>query len=331
MKKYEPPFEITNEILQYATSITEKLGSVNSFHSLSKQPVLRKQNRIKSIKSSCAIEANSLTFNQVHDLINGQKVIGPKRDIIEVQNAIEAYNEAFNKDPFSEIDLKFIHSVLTKDVIETSGKYRNGGEGVVDNYGNVIFLAPPGKMVPELMSNLLIWVKENFETINTLILSSIFHYEFVFIHPFEDGNGRTARLWQNLILSKWKPIFEYIPIESLIEKYQTEYYEAIAKSNENGNCTVFIAFMLKMIDLSLNDLIYETSMLVNNISIYTKKLLNVLIKNKWYSSNEMQKLLKLSDRGNFRKNYLEPAIKAGLIEIQYPDKPSSRVQRYRKI
>ena len=331
MEKYAPPFVITNEILEYVSSIMEKIGSISSFSNLSKFPMLRKQNRIKSIQSSCAIEANSLSLGQVEDVINGHKVVGPSKDILEIKNAIKAYDVAFDKNPFSEVDLKSVHLLMTKDVVKTPGKYRTGGEGVVDGNGNVIFIAPPGKMVSELMTNLLLWTKENFNVVNTLILSSVFHYEFVFIHPFGDGNGRMARLWQNLILSKWKPIFEFIPIESLIKKYQAEYYEAIAQSNKNGDSTVFITFMLKMIDLSITELISETSLTINNTNVYVNKLLKVLIQNKWYTSKEIQNLLKLSDRANFRKNYLDPAIKLGLIEMEFPDKPTSKIQRYKKI
>ena len=329
MEKYIPPFVITNEILNYVSSIMEKIGKISSFDNLSRFPILRKQNRIRSIQSSCAIEANSLTISQVEDVINDKIVIGPSKDIKEIKNAINAYDIAFDKNPFLEKDLKYIHSVMTKDLIELSGKYRTTGEGVIDNKGNLIFIAPPKEMVPTLMSNLINWAKENFNNISPLILSSIFHYEFVFIHPFSDGNGRMARLWQNLILSKWKPIFKYIPIESLIKKYQLEYYDAISKSNLNGDSTVFIEFMLKMIDLSLTDLINDASLEMDNSSIYVNKLLKVLTKNKWYTSKEMQSLLNLSDRVNFRKNYLNPAIELGLIEVEFKDKKTSKNQRYK--
>lgn len=329
MEKYIPPFVITNEILDYVSSIMEKIGKISSFDNLFRFPILRKQNRIRSIQSNCAIEANSLTINQVEDVINGKIVIGPSKDIIEIKNAIKAYEMAYDKNPFIENDLKYIHSIMTKDLIELSGKYRTTGEGVIDDKGNLIFLAPPKELVPILMSNLINWAKDNFDNINPLILSSIFHYEFVFIHPFSDGNGRMARLWQNLILSKWKPIFKYIPIESLIKKYQFEYYDAISKSNLNGDSTVFIEFMLKMIDLSLMDLIKNTSIEINNSSIYVNKLLKVLTKDKWYTSKEMQSLLHLSDRVNFRKNYLNPAIELGLIEVEFKDKKTSKKQRYK--
>ena len=331
MKKNVPPFVLTNEILELVSSIMENIGRISYFDNFSQFPILRKENRVKSIQSSCAIEANSLSFGQVEDVINGKKVIGPPKDIIEIKNAIKAYEIAFEKNPFDEKNLKYIHSIMTKDVMKTPGKYRTGGEGVIDGNGNVIFIAPPGRIVPELMFNLINWAKDNFTIINPLILSSVFHYEFVFIHPFIDGNGRMARLWQNLILSRWKPVFQFIPIESLIKKYQAEYYDAIAKSNKDGESTIFITFMLKMIDMSIKELLIETSSAIENDDRYVNKLLKKLVQNKWYTSKEILKLLNLSDRANFRKNYLNPAIRLGKVLIEFPDKPTSKNQRYKVV
>lgn len=331
MDKYTPPFVITNQILTSISSIMEKLGSINSFQNLPKLPTLRKQNRVRSIQSSCSIEANSLSFEQVADVINGHEVVGPQKDILEIKNAIKAYEAAFDKNPFSENDMRSIHFIMTEKLVETSGKYRTDGEGVIDGNGNVIFIAPPGNMVMELMSNLFDWAKENFNAINTLILSSVFHYEFVFIHPFSDGNGRMARLWQNVILSKWKPIFEYVTVESLIKKYQNEYYEAISQSNKSGDSTAFITFMLKMIDFSIDELLKNATLKFEDSSKYASKLLKVLKKDTWYTSKQMQKLLQLSDRSNFRNNYLVPAVKNGFVALEYPDKPTNKNQRYKKL
>lgn len=329
MEKYVPPFTITNEMLLYVSSIMENLGRINSLRNLSKFPVLRKQNRIKSIQGSCAIEANSITFDQIVDIINGHIVLGHKKDIIEVKNAIEAYDAAFKTDPFSERDLKAIHRLMTNQVIADSGFYRTGGEGVMDEDGNVVFIAPPGHMVYSLMDSLLNWSKDNFDAISPLILSSVFHYEFVFIHPFSDGNGRMARLWQNVILSKWKPIFEYIPIESMIEKYQSDYYEAISASHRKGESTVFVTFMLKMIDLSIVDVIKHTYSYESCGDERVASLLRVMRKSEWYSLKELQELLGLKDIKNFRKNYMSPALQSRYIVMEFPDKPTSRNQRYR--
>ena len=213
MKKYEPPFTITNIMLDRISSIMKKIGKLDNYKDLNKMPVLRRNNRIKSIHSSLAIEANSLSINQVKDIIDGKVVIGPKNEIQEVQNAYDAYLKMNEVNPFSIKDLKKIHGILTYLILEDSGNFRNGGEGVFDENGNCIFVCPPPEQVDILMNQLFNWMKTKKDEIHPLILSSIFHYEFVFIHPFKDGNGRTARLWQNVILLNWEPLFEYIPIE----------------------------------------------------------------------------------------------------------------------
>ena len=197
MKQYEPPFTITNIMLDRISSIMKKIGKLDNYKDLNKMPVLRRNNRIKSIHSSLAIEANSLSINQVKDIIDGKVVIGPKNEIQEVQNAYNAYLKMNEVNPFSIKDLKKIHGILTYLILEDSGNFRNGGEGVFDENGNCIFVGPPPEQVDILMNQLFNWMKTKKDEIHPLILSSIFHYEFVFIHPFKDGNGRTARLWQN--------------------------------------------------------------------------------------------------------------------------------------
>ena len=245
-----PPYTITDKMLEYVSNIMEKVGEINTYTNLNKMPELRKQNRIHSIHSSLAIENNQLSLFQVEYVINGKMVIGDKQDIQEVKNVYEAYNKISKIDPYSIEDLKKIHGIMTFLTVERNGKFRNHGEGVYDG-DKCIFMAPPGNMVPELMEQLFNWMKEAKDKVHPLILSSIFHYEFVFIHPFSDGNGRMARIWQTAILSKWKEIFEYVPIESLIKKYQEDYYTAINNCNNNGNSNEFIEFMLKMIDETL--------------------------------------------------------------------------------
>ncbi len=331
MEKYYPPFKITNEMLSLVASIMEKIGKVDSFNNLDKLPILRKQNRIKSIHSSCAIEANSLSFDQVQDVINGINVVGPQKDIIEVQNAIEAYKEIENINPFDEEELKRIHFIFGKNVVKNPGKYRSGNEGVSDENGNIVFVAPQPNLVPIHMSNLFSWIKKEFKTVNPLILSSVFHYEFVFIHPFSDGNGRTVRFWQNAILGKWKPIFYWLPIENKIQQYQEDYYKAISMSHLNGESTAFIVFMLKMIDQTFSDLLSDAFDYENSTSIYIKKLLESLKPYIWYTSNDILKALGLKSKEALRKNYLGPAIKKELIILEFPDKPTSKNQRYKLV
>ena len=229
-----PPYTITDKMLNLAATIMEKIGEANYFERLNRFPELRRKTRIKSIHSSLAIENNQLSLFQVEAVINGKAVIGEQKDIQEVKNAYKAYEEIDNINPYSVEDLKKIQGILTFAIEDDSGKFRNHGEAVYD--GDVqIFMAPPHRMVPTLMDNLFSWMNEVKENVNPLILSSIFHYEFVFIHPFSDGNGRTARLWQTAILTHWKDLFKYIPIESIIRKHQEEYYTAIQNCNNVGN------------------------------------------------------------------------------------------------
>lgn len=330
MKKYEPPFVITNEILNSVSQIMEIIGRISSFNNFNRFPILRKQNRVRSIHSSCFIEANSLSFDQVQDIINGKVVIGPEKDIIEIKNAIIAYTEMESVNPFSLKDLKMIHRLIGKDVIKDAGNYRSGNEGVTDENGNVVFIAPPPELVDGFMHDLFAWCKVNYKTINPLILSSIFHYEFVFIHPFNDGNGRTARLWQTLLLGKWKNIFYYLPIENYIKDNQLDYYKAISISRIEGNSNPFIIFMLKMIKDALNDLIKDTD-IYRAESIYLKKLLTVMPQGIYLTSLEILDLLHLKSKETLRKNYLQPAINNGLVVLEYPAKPTSRNQRYKRV
>ena len=330
MNNYVPPFTITNIMLDRISSIMKKIGKMDNYKELNKMPVLRRNNRIKSIHSSLAIEANSLSFDQVKDIINGKLVAGPKNEIQEVQNAYNAYLKMKEVNPYSIIDLKKIHGVLTYLTVEDSGNFRKGGEGVFDEDGNCIFVCPPPEQVDLLMNQLFDWMKTNKDKIHPLILSSIFHYEFLFIHPFRDGNGRTARLWQNIILSHWETLFEYVPIESEIKKYQEDYYNIIQNCNSKGESTEFIEFMLKMIDEVLDTLIEGVNIQINHISIYVKKLLDVMDFEVRYTTTELMELLNMKSRNSFRENYLAPAIENGVVKMTFPNNPTSKNQTYYK-
>ena len=330
MNNYVPPFTITNIILDRISSIMKKIGKMDNYKELNKMPVLRRNNRIKSIHSSLAIEANSLSFDQVKDIINGKVVVGPKNEIQEVQNAYNAYLKMKEVNPYSIIDLKKIHEVLTYLTVEDSGNFRKGGEGVFDEDGNCIFVCPPPEQVDLLMNQLFDWMKNNKDKIHPLILSSIFHYEFLFIHPFRDGNGRTARLWQNVILSHWETLFEYVPIESEIKKYQEDYYNIIQNCNSKGESTEFIEFMLKMIDEVLDTLIEGVNIQINHISIYVKKLFDVMDFEVRYTTTELMELLNMKSRNSFRENYLAPAIENGVVKMTFPNNPTSKNQTYYK-
>ena len=330
MGDYKPPFTITNEILSYVSSISEKIGRITAIGNLEARPHLRKNNRIKSIHSSLKIEANSLSLGEVRDVINGKTVLGEQKEIQEVKNAYAAYEKFSEIDPYNIRDLKRFHSIMTKYVVEESGDFRRGEEGVF-NGDQCIFMAPPARLVPQLMDSLFNWMKEANNSVHPLILSSIFHYEFVFIHPFPDGNGRMARLWHTAILSKWKPVFEYIPIESQIEKFQDEYYDAIAKCHADGESTLFIEFILSQIDKILDDISIQVSESDEYISEAIKKLLEVMEYDIPYTSKILMEKLGLKSKEGFRRNYLRPAIDMNLICMTIPDKPNSRNQRYVKV
>ena len=330
MGDYKPPFTITNEILAYVSSISEKVGRISAISNLESKPHLRRNNRIKSIHSSLKIEANSLSLGQVRDVINGKMVLGEQKEIQEVKNAYVAYERFSEIQPFSTKSIKMFHGIVTKYVVEESGDFRRGEEGVF-NGDECIFMAPPAQFVPQLMDDLFSWMKEEKNKVHPLIMSSVFHYEFVFIHPFADGNGRMARLWHTAMLAKWKPIFEYIPIESQIEKFQNEYYEVIAKCHVKGESTLFIEFMLSQIDKILDDVSAQISEDNEQLSEYLKRLLEVMEYDVPYTSNTLMDKLGLKSKEGFRRNYLRPAIDMNLICMTIPDKPNSRNQRYVKV
>ncbi len=254
-----PQYTITDKILNYVSDIMKKVGEANYFESLNRYPELRRKTRIKSIHSSLAIENNQLSVFQVEDVINGKPVIGEQKDIQEVKNAYEAYEQIDKVNPYSVEDLKEIHRILTFLIEKDAGKFRNHGECVRDG-DRIIFVAPPENMVNILMNQLFDWMKKAKDTVNPLILSCIFHYEFVFIHPFHDGNGRTARLWQTAILAHWEKAFTYLPIESMIKKNQEEYYTVIQNCNNAGNSNEFIEFMLKIISETIDEMMNSKEM-----------------------------------------------------------------------
>ena len=328
MDKYIPPYTITERMLKLVSEISEKIGKITGRSERVSEAHLRRNNRIRSIHSSLKIEANSLSLSEVRDVLNGHIVLGDRKEIQEVKNAYAAYELIPEIDPFSIEDLKKLHGIMTYGTVDESGEFRRGNEGIFSG-DRCIFIAPPPELVPGLIQNLFGWMKSNSNIIHPLIMSAVFHYEFVFIHPFSDGNGRMARLWHTAILRRWKNDFEYIPLESQIEKYQQEYYDSIEKCHVNGNSTVFIEFMLDMINQVLDDVIEQSA---NNtgVSQYVKRLLNCMEYDVPYTANEIMENLGLKSKETLRKNYLDPAIKSGLVEMTLPDKPKSRNQRYVK-
>lgn len=325
---YKPPYSVTSKMINLISSIMKQIGRLSSNQGLDNKPQLRRTNKINSIYSSLAIENNTLTKNQVKDLINGKLVLGPKRDILEVQNAIKVYDSILDINPNNESDLLKYQGIMMQSLVEDAGMYRLGQEGVFDG-DRVIHLAPPAKRVPLLMSDLFDYVNNYDE--NILIKSSVFHYEFEFIHPFSDGNGRMGRLWQTRLLATEENLFAFLPIESIIKERQQEYYDALALSTKDGTSNVFIEFMLDAILETVSRILEESNKHSSYKSSQVKKLISVMEEGIPYTLRELLELVEMKSRVSFKKNYLDPAIESGLIKMTLPDTPSSRNQRYIKI
>jgi Fic family protein len=244
---YQPPFEITTQMINQISAIAEQVGRLDG-RALAVSPQLRKQNRIRTIQSTCAIEGNTLSIVQVTAMLDGQRVMGTQREIGEVQGAIRAYEALPGWNSAQAKDLLQAHQVLMSDILVDAGKWRKGGVGIHQG-DQVVHVAPPAKRVPELMGDLLDWVGNAPE--HPLIKSCVLHYELEFIHPFMDGNGRMGRLWQTLILGQWNAVFYALPIESLIKDQQDRYYQVLGEADQAASSTVFIEFMLEIIETVL--------------------------------------------------------------------------------
>jgi len=258
----KPPYDITPKILKLISSISEKLGEVNANYLSKQSPQLRKQNRIKTIHSSLQIEGNTLTEEQITALIENKRVIGPQKDVLEVLNAIKVYENLNTYNFISEKSFLKAHKELMSGLINTSGKYRTQGVGIVKGT-KIEHVAPSHKNVPYLMKDLFKYLKDADEL--TLIKSCVFHYEMEFIHPFIDGNGRMGRLWQTLVLMSEYPIFEFLPFETLICKTQKEYYKSLAMSDKLGKSTFFIEYMLHVINASLEGILTYKNRILKDI------------------------------------------------------------------
>lgn len=320
MGAYQPPYTITLEILNRVAAISEAIGRLTVLADQSKALRLRRINRIRTIHGSLAIEGNTLSEAQITAILDGKRVIAPPREVQEVKNALAAYDRFDIWKPEAEKDLLEAHRILMSGLIDEAGLYRHGGVGVMAGQ-QVIHMAPPADRVPTLMADLFGWLTAT--DAHPLITSSVFHYEFEFIHPFADGNGRMGRLWQNLILARWNPLFADIPVESLIFEHQAEYYQAIQESTRQTDSAPFIAFMLRMIldtmTTSTPEATLEVTPEVRLISVLTGEM----------TRQQLKEGLGLKDDEHFRKAYLLPALDVGLIEMTIPDKPRSSKQKYR--
>jgi Fic family protein len=248
----KPPYDITPEILNWIKSISEKIGEVNSQFLTRPSPQLRKQNRIKSIQASLQIEGNTLSEEQVTAIIDRKRILGPRKDVIEVTNAINVYDQIAKYKSVSEKSFISAHKALMKDLISNAGQYRTKNIGIAKG-SRIAHVAPPPRNVPNLMKDLFHYMEDKKEL--SLIKSCVFHYELEFIHPFADGNGRMGRLWQTVILMEEYPVFEFLPFETMISQTQEEYYQVLAQSDKTGKSTSFIEYMLSVIDKSIDQLL----------------------------------------------------------------------------
>ena len=329
MSEYKPPFHTTDRITNLVAAISEQIGRIKVLSHGNLNPHLRKKNRIRTIHSSLAIEQNSLSLEQVTAIVDGKRVLGNPNEIREVRNAYDTYNMMLSLDPYAVKNLLKAHRMMMEGLIPENGRFRSGGVGVFAG-DVVVHMAPPARLVPGEIQDLFEWYKTS--EMHPLIRSSIFHYEFEFIHPFADGNGRMGRMWHSLLLGKWNEIFYWLPIEELIRSRQQEYYNAFGASNRESDSSAFVELMLEII----LDTLRETTVVGNAeestkaaANSYIQKLLHVL-GDEELSAAEIMRRLGLSHRPTFRKNYLNPALEQGFINRTIPDKPNSRNQKYRR-
>lgn len=329
MSEYKPSFSITNRIIHLLAEISELTGQIKTTAGLDKNPTLRRKNRILTIHSSLGIEQNTLTFEQVTDVIDGKQVLAPPKDIAEVKNAYEIYEHLELLDPYSIDDLLKAHGVMMRGLVTECGEFRSRPVGVVDSKtGNVIHLGTLPNYVPEQTENLLMWAQSS--DVHMLIKSCVFHYEFEVIHPFLDGNGRVGRLWHTLLLSKWNGFFAWLPVESMIFQRQQEYYNTINKCNVQCDSTAFIEFMLETIKLTLEQALTTYSKeQVEEQDAEQVDLTALLDFCKIpRTRTEMQEYCGISGRKRFTQHILKPLLEENKLAMTLPDKPNSRNQKY---
>lgn len=321
MERYEPPFTATTKTINLVSEISELIGKIRVSERMNMNPKLRRENRIKTIHSSLAIENNTLSLEQVTAIIAGKRVLGMPSEIQEVKNAFEAYEHILELDPFQVKDLLKAHGLMMSSLVKEAGQFRSGGVGVFAG-DKLIHMAPPADIVPTHIANLLEWVKKS--ELNMLVKSCIFHYEFEFIHPFQDGNGRMGRMWQTLLLSKYKPMFVYLPIETLIKERQQEYYDRLAQADAKADSGVFVEFLLQVVCDAISEIDNQ-----GKLPEKVKELLSVM-SDEPMSAKELMEKLEITRAQTFRKNYLHPALEIGKVAMTEPDSPNSRNQKYYK-
>ena len=317
-------------MLALVADISEQVGLLTAQRNSVLAPQLRRGNRIRTIQASLAIENNTLSVEQVTAVLDGKRVLGLPREIQEVRNAFAAYDEMPNWTPDAQADLLAAHKLLMHGLIDEAGCFRQGGVGIY-RADRLMHMAPPASRVPLLIDDLLRWLGSS--DWHPLISSCVFHYEFEFIHPFTDGNGRMGRLWQTLILSRWRSVLAYLPVESVICARQEAYYAALAASDHAAEATQFVEFMLQALlqalaEASTTDQVSDQ--VSDQVNKQVARLLALIPPGTALKANDMMQRLGLVHRATFRKNYLNPALAAGLIEMTDPSSPRSPAQQYRR-
>ena len=332
MSDYKPPFHMTDKMTSLIAEISEQVGRITVLQEGTISPHLRRENRIRTIHSSLAIEHNSLSLEQVTAILDGKRVLGNPNEIKEVQNAYEAYELMLRLNPASVDDLLKAHKLMMNGLVSENGRFRSGGVGVFD--GEVlIHMAPPVEFVPEHIQNLFAWYQKS--ELHPLIKSAIFHYEFEFIHPFADGNGRMGRMWHSLLLGKWKEMFFWLPIEELIQSRQKEYYDALGAADKQADSAGFVELILEIIRDSLTEITVigrstdqDSDQVTDQDKTPIERILSAL-GDETLSATDLMERLGLSHKPTFRKNYLNPALEQNLIERTIHNTTNSINEKYR--
>ncbi len=321
----KPPYTITEKAADYLAKIVETVTRLEYSTDFKLDIRLHRNNLVRTIYSSLAIEGNPLTLGEVASVIEGKIVAGKQTEIREVKNAYEAYDKVMEFDPYSVKDFLKAHRLMTQGLVYDAGKFRKEDVGVVN--GNItVHIGPRTQFVPNLIQDLLDWAKTS--NLHPVLKSAILHYEIEIIHPFSDGNGRMGRLWQTLLLSKWNAIFAWIPMESVMYEKRLQYYRAIENSKRENNSSAFIEFTLAVILDTIGDQVKhidEHQVELSGTPIDVLKSLN----GKTLSRKEIFKTIGMSGDSRAFKRHIEPLLKIGLVEMTVTDKPTSRLQKYR--
>ena len=321
----KPPYTITEKAADYLAKIVEIVTRLEFGTEFKRDIKLHRENRVRTIHSSLAIEGNSLTLGEVTAVIEGKVVAGRQAEVKEVKNAYEAYDKIMTFNPYATKDFLKAHKLMTQGLVAESGKFRSGDVGVFDG-DVVVHIGARPQFVPQLMEDLFFWAKTS--DLHPVLKSAILHYEIETVHPFADGNGRMGRLWQTLLLVKWNALFAWIPMESVLYQNRPQYYQAIEDARKANDSGVFIEFTLS----ALFEIIAEQAKhQVKHQVDLTDTQIAVLksLGNKTFSRKEIFAAIEMNGDSRSFKRHIEPLLDAGLIEMTVPDKPNSRLQKYR--